>query len=423
MAQLSDDCFAFGGALLGVDAALALITARITPVVDEEGVPLSQAAGRILARDIVAQMDVPPHANSAVDGFALAHADLLPDRETILPFAGRVAAGHPLGRAARPGEAIRIFTGAPMPEGTDTVMMQEDCVVERGRVRVKPGIRRGANRRHAGEDVAAGEVALPAGHRLKPADLGLAAALGNDSLPVFRRLRAALLSTGDEVGEPGTRLMPGMIYDANRVMLAALLRAQGCIVTDLGICPDRPSALAGTLEAAAAGHDLIVTSGGVSTGEEDHVRAAIEKLGRLDFWRLAIKPGRPVALGQIKSGQGKGVPLIGLPGNPVAAALTFAILARPLILRLAGAVISPPLTFPVQAGFSYRKKAGRREYLRATLTREGGAVVARKYPKDGAGILSSIVQSDGFAILDESLSDLEVGGMIDFLPFSEVFGS
>jgi molybdopterin molybdotransferase len=418
MAQLSDDCFAFGGALLGVDAALALIRARITPVVDEEGVPLSQAAGRILARDIVAQIDVPPHANSAVDGFALAHADLLPDRETTLPFAGRAAAGHPLGRAARRGEAIRIFTGAPMPEGTDTVMMQEDCVIERDRVRVKPGIRQGANRRHAGEDVAAGEVALPAGHRLRPADLGLAAALGNDSLPVFRPLRAALLSTGDEVGEPGTRLAPGMIYDANRVMLAALLRAQGCIVTDLGICPDRASALADTLAAAAAGHDLIVTSGGVSTGEEDHVRAAIEKLGRLDFWRLAIKPGRPVALGQVK-----GVPLIGLPGNPVAAALTFAILARPLILRLSGATISAALTFPVQAGFAYRKKAGRREYLRATLTREGGTIVVRKYPKDGAGILSSIVQSDGFVILDESLSDLAVGGMVEFLPFSEVFGS
>ncbi len=418
MAQLSDDCFAFGGALLGVDAALALIEARIAPVVGEEVVPLSAAAGRILARDIVAQFDVPPHANSAVDGFALAHADLLPDRETALPVAGRAAAGHPLGRAAARGEAIRIFTGAPMPEGTDTVMMQEDCVIEAGRVRIKPGIKKGANRRHAGEDVAAGSVALPAGHRLKPADLGLAAALGNDRLTVFRPLRAALVSTGDEVSEPGTPLAPGAIYDANRVMLAALLRAQGCLVSDLGICPDDAAGLADTLAAAAAGHDLIVTSGGVSTGEEDHVRAAIEKLGRLDFWRLAIKPGRPVALGQLN-----GVPLIGLPGNPVAAALTFAILARPLILRLAGAAIAPPLTFPVPAGFAYRKKAGRREYLRATLAREGGAIIARKYPKDGAGILSSIVQSDGFVILDESLSELVPGGIVEFLPFSEVFAS
>ena len=423
MAQLSDDCFAFGGALLGVDAALALIEARIVPVVEEERVPLSEAAGRILSRDVVAQIDVPPHANSAVDGFALAHADLSPDRDTVMPVAGRAAAGHPLDRPAARGEAIRIFTGAPMPDGTDTVMMQEDCVFEEGgvaegRVRLQPGIKKGANRRHAGEDVAAGAVALSAGRRLKPADLGLAAALGNDTLAVFRPLRAALLSTGDEVCEPGTTLAPGAIFDANRIMLKALLRGLGCTVSDLGIHPDRAASLTDTLADASADHDLIVTSGGISTGEEDHVRAAIEKLGRLDFWRLAIKPGRPVALGQLN-----GVPLIGLPGNPVAAALTFAFLARPLILRLAGAEIAAPLSFPVPAGFAYRKKAGRREYLRATLARDGNKLVARKYPKDGAGILSSIVQSDGFVILDESMNDLAPGMIVDFLPFSEVFGS
>ena len=417
MAQLSEDCFAFGGALLGVDAALALIEERVTPVVEEETVPLGEARGRILARDLIAQMNVPPHANSAVDGYAIAHADLLPDQDTVLPVGGRAAAGHPLDRPAIRGEAIRIFTGAPMPDGTDTVMMQEDCVVEAGRVRLAPGIKQGANRRHAGEDVARGAVALPAGRRLKPADLGLAAALGNDRLPVFRALRVALLSTGDEVREPGGALAPGAIYDANRVMLMALLRGLGCAVSDLGIRPDRAAALADTLAAASVEHDLIVTSGGVSTGEEDHVRAAIERLGRLDFWRLAIKPGRPVALGQVK-----GVPLIGLPGNPVAAALTFAVLARPLILRLAGAVAEPPLLFRVAAGFAYRKKSGRREYLRASLERDGAKLVARRYPKDGAGILSSIVQSDGFVVLDETVSDLAPGAPVDFLPFSEVIG-
>ena len=418
MAQLSDDCFAFGGALLGVDAALALIAERVTAVVEAETLPLAEAAGRILARDLIAGMDVPPHANSAVDGFALAHADLLPDRETVLPVGGRAAAGHPLDRPIAPGEAIRIFTGAPMPEGADTVMMQEDCVIDGGTVRIKPGIKKGANRRHAGEDVARGTVALSAGRRLMPADLGLAAALGQDVLSVFRPLKAALLSTGDEVCEPGTALAPGAIYDANRVMLRALLQGLGCDVSDLGIRPDRAAALADTLAEAAAGHDLIVTSGGVSTGEEDHVRAAIEKLGRLDFWRLAIKPGRPVALGQVR-----GVPLIGLPGNPVAAALTFAILGRPLILRLAGASPVPPLTFTVRAAFDYRKKPGRREYLRASVERDGDALIARKFKRDGAGILSSIVQSDGFVILDESMNDIAPGTEVDFLPFSEVFGS
>jgi molybdopterin molybdotransferase len=417
MAQLSDDCFAFGGALLSVDAALGRIEERVTAVVDTDSVPLGYACGRILARDVVASMNLPPHANSAVDGFAFAHADLVPGRETVLPVSGRAAAGHPLGRPAERGGAIRIFTGAPMPEGTDTVMMQEDCIVEDGRVRLKPGIKKGANRRHAGEDVAEGAVALAAGRRLSPADLGLAAALGYCDLPVFRRLRVALLSTGDEVRDPGTALPPGMIYDANRFMLAALLAELGCAVSDIGIRPDREAALADTLAVASAGHDLIVTSGGVSTGEEDHVKQAVERLGSLHFWRLAIKPGRPVALGQIA-----GVPLIGLPGNPVAALVTFVVLARPLIFKLAGAVASAPRLFPVLAGFAYRKKPGRCEYVRASLERHGNDLVAVKYPRDGAGILTSITRSDGLVILDEETSDLAPGMTIEFLPFSEVIG-
>jgi molybdopterin molybdotransferase len=416
MAQLSDDCFAFGGTLLGVDAALALIAQRVTPVVEPETVALGEALGRVLSHDLVAAMNIPPHANSAVDGYAIAHADLLSDRETVLPVTGRAAAGHPLGRAIERGEAIRIFTGAPMPDGADTVMMQEDCAVAGGRVTMKPGLRKGANRRHAGEDVEQGAVALAAGKRLKPADLGLAAALGQDRLTVFQQLRVALLSTGDEVREPGTALPPGAIYDANRVMLASLLKGLGCRVSDLGIRPDREASLADTLARAAAEHDLIVTSGGVSTGDEDHVRAAIERLGRLDFWRLAIS-GRPVALGQVN-----GVPLIGLPGNPVAAALTFAIIGRPLILRLAGAAAETPALFRVRAEFAYKKRPGRREYVRASLARDGDVIAALKYPKDGAGILSSIVNSDGFVVIDEAADGLQPGAMVDFLPYAEIIG-
>ncbi|HTZ35159.1 MAG TPA: gephyrin-like molybdotransferase Glp [Stellaceae bacterium] len=417
MAQLSDDCFAFGGALLGVDEALALIAERVVAVVGEETAPLAEALGRILAHDLVAERDVPPHPNSAVDGYAIAHADLAADRDTVLPVTGRAAAGHPLGRAMARGEAIRIFTGAPMPEGADTVMMQEDCRFADGKVTLTPGIRPGANRRRAGEDVAAGEVALAAGRRLKPADLGLAAALGRDRLAVRSRLRVALLSTGDEVREPGAPLPPGAIYDANRVMLASLLRRLDCRVSDLGICADREAGLVDRLAEAAAAHDLIVTSGGVSTGEEDHVRSAIERLGRLDFWRLAIKPGRPVALGQVK-----GVPLLGLPGNPVAAALTFAIVGRPLILHLAGAADGPPATFRVRAGFAYKKRKGRREYVRATLQRDGDGVIAHKYPKDGAGILSSIVHTQGFAIVPETVERLAPGDAVEFLPYAEILG-
>jgi molybdopterin molybdotransferase len=417
MTQLSEDCFAFGGALLSVDEALARIEERVTAVVETETVPLPAAHGRILARDIVATTNLPPHANSAVDGYAFAHADLAPDGETVLPISGRAAAGHPLRRRLVRGEAIRIFTGAPMPDGADTVMMQEDCAVENGRVRLKAGIRKGANRRHAGEDVAVGAAALTAGRRLSAADLGIAAALGCCQLPVFRRLRVALLSTGDEVTDPGTPLPPGAIYDANRFMLAALLAGLGCAVTDFGIRPDREAALADTLAVAAADHDLIVTSGGVSTGDEDHVKAAIERLGRLHFWRLAIKPGRPVVLGQIG-----GVPLIGLPGNPVAVVVTFIVLGRPLILKLGGATAPPPRLFPVRAAFTYRKKPGRREYLRASLQRTEDTITAIRFPKDGAGILSSIVQSEGLVVIDEMTSDVAPGATIDFLPFSEVIG-
>ena len=417
MAQLSDDCFAFGGAVLSVAAALAEIEARIAPVVDTETVPLLAAAGRILARDIVATMNLPPHDNSAVDGYAVAYADLTPDRDTVMPVTGRAAAGHPLDRPARRGEAIRIFTGAPMPDGTDTVMMQEDCTFQDGRVLLKPGIKRGANRRHAGEDVAKGEVALPAGQRLRAPDLGLAAALGRHELQVFRPLRVALLSTGDEVCDPGTPLPQGAIYDANRFMLAALLAGLGCAVSDFGIRPDREAALVDALAEAGARHDLIVTSGGVSTGEEDHVKSAVEKLGTLHFWRLAIKPGRPIALGQVG-----GVPFIGLPGNPVAVIVTFLVLARPLIAKLTGETVREPRHFPVQAGFGYRKRPGRREYLRASLERAGDTVVAVKYARDGAGILSSIVRSDGLVILHEPVRELTVGSVVDFLPFSEVIG-
>ncbi len=417
MAQLSDDCFAFGGALLSVDEALARIEARVVPVVETQTVRLADARGRILAHDLDAGMDLPPHANSAVDGYAVAHADLLPDRETELPVGGRAAAGHPLDRALHRGEAIRIFTGAPMPAGADTVLMQEDCVAAAGRVRLKPGIVKGANCRAAGEDIAKGALALAAGRRLGPADLGLAAALGNDQLPVFRRLRVALLSTGDEVREPGTALSPGAIYDANRFMLRAFLEGLGCVVSDLGILPDRETALVNALTVAGSEHDLIVTSGGVSTGDEDHVKGAIERLGELHFWRLTIKPGRPVALGRVGA-----VPLIGLPGNPVAAVVTFAVLARPLILKLAGAAASPPRMFPVQAGFGYRKKPGRREYLRARLERDGDRVVALKYPRDGAGILSSIVHSEGLVVIGEAVSDFVAGSVVDFLPFAEVTG-
>jgi molybdopterin molybdotransferase len=426
MAQLTDDCFAAGGPLMPLGAALDLLLGRLVTVVDSEIKPLDACLDRILAEPLVAPIDVPPHDNSAVDGYAVHFDDLQPDRETRLLVTGRATAGHPLDRAVRRGEAIRIFTGAVMPAGVagaagpDTVMMQEDCRLEGPEVAVRPGIKRGANRRKAGEDVRAGSEILSGGTRLRPQDIGLAASIGATRLRVSRPLRVALFSTGDELVEPGLPLADGKVYDSNRHTLRALLANLGAAVTDLGILPDQRDMIRLSLAVAAQEHDLLVSSGGVSSGDEDHVKAAVEALGRLHFWRLAIKPGRPIAMGQVDA-DGRPVPFLGLPGNPVAAMVTFLRLARPMILRLMGARDLAPTFFRVRADFEHRKKRDRREWVRVRLISDGaGGVIARKFPRDGAGILSSLVQSDGLVELPEDITQLAAGTMVDFLPFNEM---
>lgn len=418
MAQLSDDCFAHGGPLMSVEQALELIAERTRRVTGDESVALDEALGRVLAEDLVAPFAVPAHDNSAVDGYAVYVDDLDPEAETRLPIHGRATAGHPLEGPQPRGTAVRIFTGAEMPAGPggtapDTVMMQEDCRLEGDRVAIAPGIRRGANRRLAGEDVAEGATVLAAGRRLRPQDLGQAAAVGRGELAVAARLKVALFSTGDELREPGEPLPAGCIYDSNRHTLGGLLRGLGCAVTDLGILEDREPAVRAALAGAARDHDLLITSGGVSVGEEDHVKAAVEAQGRLHAWRLAIKPGRPIALGQVGR-----VPFVGLPGNPVAVVVTFVQFVRPLILRLAGAAPEPVPGFPVTAAFAHRKKKDRREWLRASLSLEDGRLTAHKFERDGAGILSSVVESDGLVELPEDLTRLEAGTTVKFLPFS-----
>jgi molybdopterin molybdotransferase len=424
MAQLSDDCFAFGGPLLPVDDIERLLAERIAPVGETERVNLHEAAGRVLAADLVATVDLPPFDNSAVDGFAVRHADLAAAGETRLTVNDRVAAGHAPAHPVGPGQAVRIFTGAPMPAGADTVFMQEDVRVESGAVIVPPGLKLGANRRPAGEDVRAGTVALPTGRRLAPQHVALAAALGRVDLQVRRRIRVALFSTGDEIVEPGAARPQPALYDANRRLLAELAGRLGAAVTDLGILPDDPQVLAQAISAAASDHDVVLTSGGVSTGEADHVRAAVEKVGRLVFWRVAIKPGRPVAMGVVPApGGGSGAAFVGLPGNPVAAFITFVRVVRPLLLRLSGALPEPMLALPVRAGFAYRKKLGRREYVRVTLARApDGTIEAKKYPQDGAGVITSLTQTDGLVELPEQTTAVEPGATIGFLPYVALIG-
>ncbi len=404
MAQLSDDCFAFGGRLLPLEQALALIAA-IPAVAGEEILGLAHTDGRVLARDVRAPVDLPPFANAAVDGYAVRHGGA-----GTLPLDGRTPAGAaavPL----RPGTARRILTGAPLPDGADTVYMQEDVRVADGTVHLPPGLAREANTRPAGEDVRAGALALPAGRRLRPQDLSLAAALGFARLGVRRRVRVALLSTGDELVDAGTVPQAAQRYDSNRVLIAAMLVRAGAAVTDLGIVPDRADAVDAALQ-AGTGHDLILTTGGVSAGEEDHVRAAVERLGRLTFWRLAIKPGRPVALGQVG-----GAAFLGLPGNPAAAFVTFTVLARPLLAALAGTAPDPAWPIPAVAAFSYRKKAGRREYVRVRLVPGVDGLVAHRHPVEGAGILTSLTETDGLAVLEDACTAVAPGDRLAVLPY------
>ncbi len=377
MAQLTDDCFAFSGPLMPIDEVERIIKERVAPVGESEPVPLRAADGRIVATDIRTPIDLPPFDNSAVDGYAVRYSDLDAGAETTLAIGERLTAGHAATRALAPKEAARIFTGAPMPAGADTVFMQEDVRIEDARLIVPAGLRNGANRRLAGEDVRAGSVVLPAGRRLAMRDVALAAAIGLTDIPVRRRIRVAIFSTGDEIVEPGTPRPAPSLYDANRFLLAGLLERLGAIVTDLGILPDDARALASALREAARTHDLVLSSGGVSTGEADHVRDAVESIGRLVFWRVAIKPGRPVAMGVIPGGgKAEVAAFVGLPGNPAAAYVTFVRIVRPLLLQLAGAEPIPLVPLPVRANFAYQKKTGRREYVRVKLERASDGVLA-----------------------------------------------
>jgi molybdopterin molybdotransferase len=422
MAQLTDDCFAFNGPLLPVAEAEQLIAARVNPISGRQSVPLRVALGRVLAADIIAPVNLPPFDNSAVDGYAVRGEDIDTAREQRLAIVDRVAAGHAAAHAVKSGEAVRIFTGAPMPAGADTVFMQEDCRTDGAHVIMPPGLSRGANRRLAGEDIGIGTVALHAGRRLWAQDIALAAALGLTAVEVKRRVRVALFSTGDEIAEPGSPLAGATLYDSNRYLLAAAVARFGAEVTDLGILRDEPKTLALAIAAAAADHDLVLTSGGVSTGEADYVRSAVESIGRIVFWRVAIKPGRPVAMGVIPGGEtGEAAAFVGLPGNPVAVFVTFVRVVRPLLLRLAGALPEPLVAMPARAAFSYKKRKGRREYVRVAL-RAGadGVIDAVKYPQDGAGVLTSLTETDGLAELGEDVTSIEPGAMVGFLSYASL---
>ncbi len=412
--------------LKALDEALAQLLAQAQPLLRTENVATFDADGRVLAQDVVSALQVPPHDNSSMDGYALRCADVS-SAGVELPLTQRIAAGAS-GQPLQPGSVARIFTGAPIPEGADAVVMQEDCELvsgnsEAGVVRINTSPKPGQWIRRAGEDVTRGASVLSKGKRLTPADIGLAASIGLASLTVAQKPTVALFSTGDELVMPGEvapqDMKPGAIYNSNRFFLRALLQRLGCEVTDFGIVPDRRDATLEALRNASQNHDLILTSGGVSVGEEDHIKPAVEALGELKLWQIAMKPGKPFAYGRVggRSGsQGAGAHFIGLPGNPVSSFVTFLLLVRPFLLRLQGVQDVAMNSTALPAHFSWPRADKRREFLRVRRNAAGGLDL---FPNQSSGVLTSAVWGDGL-VDNPSGKTITHGDAVQFIAFSDL---
>jgi molybdopterin molybdotransferase len=416
MSELAESPLAAGDRNFSVDQARAAIAAALQPIAEVQTVPLALALGRVLAADVISPIDVPAHDNSAMDGYAFASADLQAEAPTLLQVVGTVMAGAPhVGHIAR-GQALRIMTGAVMPAGLDSVVPHELCRLEGLQVRLEPGvIRAGENRRRRGEDLTLGRAALPSGRLLKPADLGLIASLGLTRVAVRRRLRVALFSTGNELREAGQALEPGCIYDSNRYSLMGALQRLGMDVIDLGLVPDEPAALERTLAAAVTQADAVLTSGGVSMGDADHVRELLAQLGEVAFWKVAMRPGRPFAFGPLRNPEaGAPVWLFALPGNPVAALVTFYVFARNALLQLAGAEPQPLPVLQARCTTSIRKRPGRTEFQRAVVEpAAAGGWQVRLTGSQGAGVLRSMSEANALLVLRHEQGSVAAGEMVD----------
>lgn len=403
--------------MLSVQEALDFLLGAARPVSEQETLATVEATGRVLAADQLSQLDVPPMDNTQMDGYAVRAADCA-SGSAALRVSQRIPAGH-VGQPLQPGTAARIFTGALIPDGADAVVMQEQCAFDEssGTVTISHVPQSGEWVRRRGEDIRTGSAILSRGTRLRAQELGLAASVGLASLPVFRRLKVAVFFTGDELTMPGEPLKPGAIYNSNRFTLRGLLQQLGCEVTDLGNVPDSFEATRNALRQAASGHDLILTSGGVSVGEEDHVKPAVEAEGRLNMWQIAIKPGKPLAFGEVRrDGQSDPAFFVGLPGNPVSSFVTFLLFVRPFILALQGATAAPPRRYPMRADFDWAKPDRRNEFLRVRINDRQGLEL---FPNQSSGVLTSTVWGDG--IVDNLAGQaIKAGDTVNFIPFSEL---
>ncbi len=414
--RLLDDCFLHDGQRLKHADAISILKGRVGPLVGTERLPLASASGRILAETVTADLDVPAHTNAAVDGYAFASMGYDRASGSTFHLHGRAAAGHPLSAPVAAGHASRVFTGAVLPDGTDTVVMQEDVDTNGVQVTIPKGLKAGTNVRLAGEDLKKGAVLLSTGDVLRPQDLAALASVGRAEVECFAPLSVALLSSGDEVVRAGTGgISRGQVYDANAPMLAALVANAGLRAADLGIERDDPQAIRRRLAEAAARHHVILTTGGASRGEEDHMVAALDALGKRHLWQLAVKPGRPMTFGQIGD-----CVVVGLPGNPVAVFVCFLMYVWPLLRRLSGAPWPEPRRFPLPAAFDFRgRKTGRREFWRGMLVDKNGALAVDKFRRDGSGLISGLRAADGLIDIPEEAGDVAEGDLVAFIPFTE----
>ena len=417
--KLPTDCFVLDKDRLPHGEAIAILKARVQPVTRIEQVPLAEAKGRFLAAPVVAPRAIPAHDNAAVDGYAFAASGYDFGRGGAFRIAGEATAGHPFEGVVTGDGAVRIFTGAMMPDSLDTVAMQEGVQVEdRAGVlwaRIPPGLKPGANLRRAGEDTKPGETLMEPGTRLRPQDVASAAATELEAISCYAALKVAVFSTGDEIVRPGQPFVEGTVYDANAPMLHGLIASTGSEAIDLGVLPDTPQRVVAALEQASCRFEAIVVSGGAGQGQEDHVVKSMDTLGKRHLWQIAIKPGRPMSFGQIGD-----CVVFGLPGNPVAVFVCFLMYVRPVLTRLAGGVWQEPVRFPVPAAFTQKKRTGRREFWRAKLTRDNeGRLVVSKFPRDGSGLISSLRQADGLIEVAEDVDEVRSGELVDFIPFTE----
>ena len=414
MAQLTKDLKAFGNKLVKLNTAIKIIKNNFNLQQYTELVNLKNTLNRISGENIISSINVPAHSNSAVDGYAINFKEYSNGNRKF-KIIGKSSAGHPFNKKVQKLNSIRVLTGAILPTNLDTIIMEEDCKIINNILTLPDNVKKGINYRYLGEDIKKNSIVYKKGHKIKPQDIGVLASLGIKRIRAYKALKIAIFSSGDELVNVGKPLNKGQIYDSNREMIIAFLSKLGFLVTDLGILKDKPDVIENKLKKASINNDLIITSGGMSLGDEDHIKNIIDNKGSIYAWRLAIKPGRPVGFGMFNK-----CPIIGLPGNPAAAFITFLVVAIPILKQMSGQLVNKYNLIPITSDFYYTKKKGRKEFIRVKLINKKNKLTAQKFPKAGAGILTSTTWSSGIGILDEKVEEIKPGDKIDYLSFNEI---